>query len=66
MSWATLFVLGYMYPFIEEAVGVAACLFGFGVITIIGAVFGYAFIPETRGKSHDQIMALLLGLGSSI
>lgn len=59
MMWAILFIVGYAYPVIEEAVGVAACFFGFSVITMIGALFGYIFMPETRGKSHDDIIKLL-------
>lgn len=59
MMWGVLFIIGYVYPAIEDVIGVGNCFFGFGVITIIGAIFGYVYMPETRGKSYDEIMTLL-------
>lgn len=52
-------MIGWAYPVIQETVGVGNCFFGFGVITIIGAIFGYIYMPETRGKSYDEIMTLI-------
>lgn len=59
MMWVVLFYVGYVYPAIQQTIGVGNCFFGFGVITIIGAIFGYKYMPETRGKSYDEIMTLL-------
>lgn len=57
--WLLLFFLETSFPVFEKAFGLPACLFGFGAICAVSAVFGYSFMPETRGKSYDEIMERL-------
>lgn len=59
LLWTILFFLGTAYPLIEAAIGLPACMFGFGGICLLSGIFGFYFMPETRGKSHDEIMELL-------
>lgn len=59
MLWIVLLLLGSAYPIVQEAIGLPACMFTFGSISILSAAFGFWFIPETRGKSYDEIMELL-------
>lgn len=54
-----MFISGYIYPFFLNAVGLSASMFVFGVICLLNACFGFFFVPETKGKSYDEIMELL-------
>lgn len=58
-NWIFLFLLGIAYPLVSAAIGLPACMFGFGVICALCAMIGFWLMPETRGKSHDQIMKML-------
>lgn len=59
MFWIVLFLLGSAYPIAQESLGLSICMFGFGVITMVSSAFGYRFIPETRGKSFEEITQML-------
>lgn len=44
---------------VEILIGLPGCMFGFGGICVLSAIYGILFMPETRGKSYDEIMELL-------
>ena len=57
--WLLLFVIGTIFPTFMRFLGLPVCMTVLGVMSLLNAVFCYFFIPETRGKSYEQIMELL-------
>lgn len=42
-----------------HAFGMHASVFLFSIVTIIGAMFIILIIPETKGKTYDEIATIL-------
>ncbi|XP_055296383.1 facilitated trehalose transporter Tret1-like [Sitodiplosis mosellana] len=57
--WLILFVLAWIFPILLEKFGLFSCMIALAVMCSLNAVFGMFFIPETRGKSYEEIMELL-------
>lgn len=53
--WLSSFALTYTFPWIDQKLGSAGTFLGYGGICIIGAVFVYFFVPETKGQTLEQI-----------
>lgn len=53
--WAAAFILTYTFPVLNRRVGTGGSFFLYGVICFAGAVFVYALVPETRGRSLEQV-----------
>lgn len=53
------FVIIEIYPQIQERIGLVGWITFFGSACLCNALFGVYFVPETRGKSHEEIMQLL-------
>jgi SP family xylose:H+ symportor-like MFS transporter len=60
--WISSFALTYSFPFIDRALGSAGTFFTYGTICLMGAVFVYAFVPETKGRTLEQIEAQTMQL----
>jgi sugar porter (SP) family MFS transporter len=55
--WISSFALTYSFPFINRALGSAGAFFTYGAICAAGAVFVYFFVPETKGRTLEEIEA---------
>jgi SP family xylose:H+ symportor-like MFS transporter len=55
--WISSFALTYSFPFINLAVGSAGSFFLYGAICLAGAVFVFFFVPETKGRTLEEIEA---------
>jgi SP family sugar porter-like MFS transporter len=55
--WSACFVLTYTFPLLNEAVGPAVTFWLYATICVAGFVFVKAFLPETKGKTLEQIEA---------
>ena len=55
--WISSFALTYSFPFINRALGSAGAFFTYGAICAAGAVFVYLFVPETKGRTLEEIEA---------
>lgn len=55
--WISSFALTYSFPFINHALGSAGSFFTYGVICFAGAVFVFLFVPETKGRTLEEIEA---------
>jgi sugar porter (SP) family MFS transporter len=55
--WISSFALTYSFPFIDRAFGSAGAFFIYGAICSAGAVFVYLFVPETKGRTLEEIEA---------
>lgn len=51
----TLFVAAKVFPFLKTAVGVNGVFLFFGLCSIFASLFLYLMLPETKGKTLNQI-----------
>ena len=58
-NWIVSFLVAQFIPVIGEAIGDSACYFIFSAIALLGTIFITIFVPETKGKSEDEIKAIL-------
>ncbi|CAL4063334.1 unnamed protein product, partial [Meganyctiphanes norvegica] len=54
-----LFLVGVTFPHIVALIGIGGCFLIYSGCTIVGALFVITCIPETRGRSFDEIQASL-------
>jgi len=55
--WAACFLLTYSFPALNAALSTAGVFVGYGVICLIACAMIAAFVPETKGRSLEQIEA---------
>jgi SP family xylose:H+ symportor-like MFS transporter len=53
--WVASFVLTYTFPLLNHAVGASGAFLVYAVICLGGAVFVYFTVPETSGRSLENI-----------
>jgi len=59
--WIACFALTYSFPFLNRSLGNAGTFWIYGGICILGFLFIKARLPETKGKSLEEIERALLG-----
>jgi SP family xylose:H+ symportor-like MFS transporter len=55
--WISSFALTYSFPFINRSLGSAGTFFIYGVICLTGAVFVFFLVPETKGRTLEELEA---------
>ncbi|MBS0585108.1 MAG: sugar porter family MFS transporter [Verrucomicrobia bacterium] len=55
MNWLMNYVVSFSFLGVIEKVGYANTYFGFGIISFFALLFVYFFVPETKGKSLEEI-----------
>lgn len=58
--WTVLFVYGIIFYSIVELFGLYMCMVILGLFSFLTALFAIFFVPETRGKSYEEIRDLLI------
>ncbi|MDP4290500.1 MAG: MFS transporter, partial [Bacteroidota bacterium] len=58
--WAACFVLTYTFPLLNKAFGASGTFWLYGIICISGFIFILRRLPETKGKSLEEIENQLL------
>ena len=53
--WIACFILTLTFPRLEHAIGTGKTFWLYSAICLAGFVFVYFYVPETRGKSLEQI-----------
>ncbi|SEM56087.1 MFS transporter, sugar porter (SP) family [Chitinophaga rupis] len=53
--WAASFGLTYTFPLLNSALGASGTFWGYGVICIAGFIFIRSTLPETKGKTLEEI-----------
>lgn len=53
--WLANFAVGYIFPVLIAALGMSHTFMVFMICNVIGLAFAIKFIPETRGKSLEQL-----------
>ena len=57
-NWVISFLVAQFVPSIGDALGESSCYFMFSGIALLGTLFVILLVPETKGKSEDEIKAL--------
>jgi MFS family permease len=53
--WIASFILTYTFPFMNKSLGPAKTFWAYALICLAGFVFILRRVPETKGKSLEQI-----------
>ena len=53
--WIASFILTYTFPILNKVLGASGTFWLYGVISVLGFVFIYKNLPETKGKSLEEI-----------
>ncbi|MBO7318168.1 MAG: sugar porter family MFS transporter, partial [Bacteroidales bacterium] len=53
--WAACFLLTYTFPLLNAGLGAAGTFWLYGIICLAGGIFIVKFLPETKGKSLEEI-----------
>jgi len=53
--WVSSFALTYTFPLLNSSLGSGGTFLVYGAICMIGALFIFFVVPETRGTSLDQV-----------
>ena len=53
--WSACFVLTYTFPTLNAALGTAGVFWTYAAICMVGLLFIYFLLPETKGKSLEEI-----------
>jgi MFS transporter, SP family, xylose:H+ symportor len=53
--WTASFVLAYTFPFLNHAFGTSGTFLVYAGVCALGFFFVFGFVPETRGKSLEEI-----------
>ncbi len=56
-NWIGSFLVGLMFPIMTAAFSQAAVFAIFGVVCLVGVLFVTKFVPETRGRTLEEIEA---------
>ena len=59
MNFVMSFMIGILYPALVSMIGTGLTFFMFAGFCIVGLLFTIFFIPETKGKSLQEIQSLL-------
>ena len=62
--WIACFILTFTFPVLNKSLGPAGTFFLYGAICLIGFVFVFFGVPETKNKTLEQIEAELTHTGS--
>ena len=60
--WATCAGVAQGFPILNEAVGPSGSFWTFSGICLLGFLFVWAVLPETKGKTLEELEAELLGI----
>lgn len=53
--WVASFGLTYTFPLLNQRLGTGGTFFAYGAVCLVGAAFVFMAIPETKGRSLEQI-----------
>ena len=55
--WVASFVLTYTFPILDRKLGTSTVFFIYGGVCLLGWVFARLFVPETKGRTLEEIEA---------
>jgi len=57
--WAASFVLVYTFPWMNRVLGSSGTFVTYGIVCLAGFLFVKTSVPETRGKSLEEIQSII-------
>jgi SP family facilitated glucose transporter-like MFS transporter 8 len=60
-GWTLGFVITASFGSISKAIGIGQSFWLFAALSVIGTIFTFLFVPETKGKSMNDIQRMLNG-----
>jgi len=54
-NWGINFLTAFLFPWYVDKIGVGAGFFTFAFMCLIATIFFYRYVPETKGKSLEEI-----------
>ena len=57
-NWLVSFTVTYVVPPLGDAINPSSCYFIFAGIALVGTIFVILVVPETKGKTEDEIRQL--------
>ena len=63
--WVACFVLTYTFPLLNKSMGAAGTFWVYAVICLLGFIFIILKLPETKGKSLEEIERSLVNANAS-
>ena len=54
-NWGINFLTAFLFPWYVAKIGMSAGFFTFAALCLIATIFFYKYVPETRGKSLEEI-----------
>ena len=64
VQWMANFAVGFSFPVLMDAIGISSTFFIFVVLGLLALMFVHRFVPETRGRSLEQVQEQLRAAGS--
>ena len=61
--WAACYMVSQWFPVMQERLGNAWTFWGFGLVSAVALVFIALFVPETKGRSLEEIEQSWLKMG---
>ncbi len=58
--WIACFILTYTFPLLNKALNASGTFWLYGLICVAGFLFVYKNLPETKGKSLEEVEKLLV------
>lgn len=55
VNWGTNFLTALIFPWYVATIGMNAGFFTFASMSLLATIFFYKYVPETRGKSLEEI-----------
>jgi len=60
--WIASFALTYSFPLINRVFGSSGTFWGYGAVCMLGSLFIFFFVPETKGRTLEEIELRTLSL----
>jgi SP family galactose:H+ symporter-like MFS transporter len=64
VNWGSAFLVSQFFLTLVDAIGSPATFGMFATFSVIGWIWVYVYVPETKGRSLEQIQGIWKGLGS--
>ncbi len=59
--WAAVFIVSLLFPYMLNVLGGGTAFLVFGIMCLIYLVFLFVKVPETKGKSLEELEKILIG-----
>ncbi|MCC6193825.1 MAG: MFS transporter [Burkholderiales bacterium] len=64
VNWGSAFLVSQFFLTLVGAIGISATFWLFALFCVAGGIFVWHLVPETKGRSLEQIQALWSGRGA--